>query len=184
MWRPSCGSPTSPTSCCSSDAIRPPISRISSIPRPSFISVTARCKYALVGRVQRALGRRCRRSCSTWNSATPAVSVFFRLVLSQSRAAIEIIDIFFEETDLADRRPDAAADARRRRRARLPDQRGPCAPIGGLTLGAATPAPASGKIARLVLPASVDSPEFSFVTRSICWRWPRSRRNGCPRVRR
>ncbi|MGA2042667.1 MAG: hypothetical protein ABSG83_04775 [Roseiarcus sp.] len=52
-----------------------------------------------------------------------AVSVFFRLVLSQSRAAVEIIDIFFDETGLAEdekvrRLLDAVADAR------LPDPRG------------------------------------------------------------
>ncbi|MGD0721216.1 MAG: hypothetical protein ABR970_09250 [Roseiarcus sp.] len=51
-----------------------------------------------------------------------AVSVFFRLVLSQSRAAVEIIDIFFDETGLAGdekvrRLLGAVADAR------LPDQR-------------------------------------------------------------
>jgi hypothetical protein len=51
------------------------------------------------------------------------VSVFFRLVLSQSRAAVEIIDIFFDETGLAEdekvrRLLDAVADAR------LPDPRG------------------------------------------------------------
>ena len=51
-----------------------------------------------------------------------AVSVFFRLVLSQSRAAVEIIDIFFDETGLAEddktqRLIEAVADAR------LPDQR-------------------------------------------------------------
>ena len=50
------------------------------------------------------------------------VSVFFRLVLSQSRAAVEIIDIFFDETGLAEddktqRLIEAVADAR------LPDQR-------------------------------------------------------------
>lgn len=50
------------------------------------------------------------------------VSVFFRLVLSQSRAAVEIIDMFFDEKGLdselkAQRLIDAVADAR------LPDQR-------------------------------------------------------------
>jgi hypothetical protein len=52
-----------------------------------------------------------------------AVSVFFRLVLSQSRAAVEIIDIFFDEQGLAqeakiDRLIAAVADAK------LPDHRG------------------------------------------------------------
>ena len=51
-----------------------------------------------------------------------AVSVFFRLVLSQSRAAVEVIDIFFDETGLAQdvqtqRLIAAVADAK------LPDQR-------------------------------------------------------------
>jgi hypothetical protein len=51
-----------------------------------------------------------------------AVSVFFRLVLSQSRAAVEIIDIFFDETGLdqdaqTQKLIDAVADAR------LPAQR-------------------------------------------------------------
>ena len=50
------------------------------------------------------------------------VSVFFRLVLSQSRAAVEIIDVFFDESGLdqkmrTQRLIDAVADAR------LPDQR-------------------------------------------------------------
>jgi len=45
------------------------------------------------------------------------VSVFFRLVLSQSRAAVEIIDVFFDETGLdqelkTQRLIDAVADAR------------------------------------------------------------------------
>jgi hypothetical protein len=52
-----------------------------------------------------------------------ADSVFFRLVLSQSRAAVEIIDIFFDEQGLAqeakiDRLIAAVADAK------LPDHRG------------------------------------------------------------
>ena len=51
-----------------------------------------------------------------------AVSVFFRLVLSQSRAAVEIIDIFFDEAGLKDdvrtqRLIEAVADAK------LPDHR-------------------------------------------------------------
>ena len=51
-----------------------------------------------------------------------AVSVFFRLVLSQSRAAVEVIDVFFDEPDLdqelkTQRLIDAVADAK------LPDQR-------------------------------------------------------------
>jgi hypothetical protein len=51
-----------------------------------------------------------------------AVSVFFRLVLSQSRAAVEVIDVLFDETDLdqdlkAQRLMNAVADAR------LPDLR-------------------------------------------------------------
>ncbi len=51
-----------------------------------------------------------------------AVSVFFRLVLSQSRAAVEIIDVFFDEKGLdpelkTQRLVDAVADAK------LPDQR-------------------------------------------------------------
>ncbi|WP_158815843.1 hypothetical protein [Methylocapsa sp. S129] len=51
-----------------------------------------------------------------------AVSVFFRLVLSQSRAAVEVIDIFFDETGLdqelrVQRLTDAVADAK------LPDPR-------------------------------------------------------------
>jgi hypothetical protein len=51
-----------------------------------------------------------------------SVSVFFRLVLSQSRAAVEVIDIFYDEADLGQetktqRLMDAVADAR------LPDQR-------------------------------------------------------------
>jgi hypothetical protein len=51
-----------------------------------------------------------------------AVSVFFRLVLSQSRAAVEVIDIFFDETGLdhelkTQRLMDAVADAK------LPDPR-------------------------------------------------------------
>ncbi len=51
-----------------------------------------------------------------------AVTVIFRLVLSQSRAAVEIIDIFFEETGLSQdvqtrRLIEAVADAK------LPDQR-------------------------------------------------------------
>jgi hypothetical protein len=46
-----------------------------------------------------------------------AVSVFFRLVLSQSRAAVEVIDIFFDETGLDDdamtqKLIDAVADAK------------------------------------------------------------------------
>jgi hypothetical protein len=51
-----------------------------------------------------------------------AVSVFFRLVLSQSRAAVEVIDMFFDETGLDEdvmtqKLIDAVADAK------LPDQR-------------------------------------------------------------
>jgi hypothetical protein len=51
-----------------------------------------------------------------------AVSVFFRLVLSQSRAAVEVIDVLFDEADLdqdlkAQRLMNAVADAR------LPDLR-------------------------------------------------------------
>jgi hypothetical protein len=51
-----------------------------------------------------------------------AVSAFFRLVLSQSRAAVEVIDIFFDEAGLdpdarTQRLIDAFADAK------LPDQR-------------------------------------------------------------
>src|ERR1700683_1375319 len=51
-----------------------------------------------------------------------AVSVFFRLVLSQSRAAVEIIDIFFDEKGLdpqgkTQRLIEAVANAK------LPDQR-------------------------------------------------------------
>jgi hypothetical protein len=51
-----------------------------------------------------------------------AVTVIFRLVLSQSRAAVEIIDIFFEETGLppevqTQRLIAAVADAK------MPDQR-------------------------------------------------------------
>ena len=51
-----------------------------------------------------------------------AVTVIFRLVLSQSRAAVEIIDIFFEEPDLpvevrTQRLIAAVADAK------MPDQR-------------------------------------------------------------
>jgi hypothetical protein len=57
------------------------------------------------------------------------VSVFFRLVLSQSRAAVEIIDIFFDETGLDEdektqRLLEAVADAKlpdQRARARRPD---------------------------------------------------------------
>jgi hypothetical protein len=52
-----------------------------------------------------------------------AVSVFFRLVLSQSRAAVEIIDIFFDEQGLSQeakiqKLTAAVADAK------LPDHRG------------------------------------------------------------
>jgi hypothetical protein len=51
-----------------------------------------------------------------------AVSVFFRLVLSQSRAAVEVIDIFFDESGLdqdamIQKLIEAVADAK------LPDQR-------------------------------------------------------------
>jgi hypothetical protein len=51
-----------------------------------------------------------------------AVSVFFRLVLSQSRAAVEVIDIFFDDADLGQdaqtqRLMEAVADAK------LPDLR-------------------------------------------------------------
>jgi hypothetical protein len=51
-----------------------------------------------------------------------AVSVFFRLVLSQSRAAVEVIDIFFDESGLGQdamiqKLIEAVADAK------LPDQR-------------------------------------------------------------
>ncbi len=51
-----------------------------------------------------------------------AVSVFFRLVLSQSRAAVEVIDMFFDETGLDEdamtqKLIGAVADAK------LPDQR-------------------------------------------------------------
>jgi hypothetical protein len=51
-----------------------------------------------------------------------AVSVFFRLVLSQSRAAVEVIDIFFDETGLeqdamTQKLSEAVADAK------LPDLR-------------------------------------------------------------
>lgn len=51
-----------------------------------------------------------------------AVSVFFRLVLSQSRAAVQIIDIFFDEIGLdrgamIDKLINAVGDAK------LPDQR-------------------------------------------------------------
>jgi hypothetical protein len=51
-----------------------------------------------------------------------AVSVFFRLVLSQSRAAVEVIDIFFDESGLdqdamIQKLTEAVADAK------LPDQR-------------------------------------------------------------
>jgi hypothetical protein len=50
------------------------------------------------------------------------VSVIFRLVLSQSRAAVEVIDIFFDDEDLdqevrTQKLMDAIADAK------LPDQR-------------------------------------------------------------
>jgi hypothetical protein len=53
------------------------------------------------------------------------VSAFFRLVLSKSRAAVEILDLFFDEQELdpalrAQRLIDAVADAK------LPDRRARC----------------------------------------------------------
>jgi hypothetical protein len=62
-----------------------------------------------------------------------AVSVFFRLVLSQSRAAVEIIDVFFDEKGLdqevrTQRLIDSIADAK------LPGPKGATSAAGGLAM--------------------------------------------------